>query len=196
MTKPGPALFVAVVERTAFIKVPGRANFNTSIDLKSLVTELRQRGFGDFILDLHECITMDSTFLGVLAGMVLRNNGNGNGNGGGAGGSEALDIELLNPNARVTDLLENLGVLDLFKVRNEDVPSTLIFEPAHHLEPSREEVTRNCLKAHQTLMEANPENVPKFKEVTQFMAEDLKRLEKPDGTTDGEGAKSDGNSCQ
>lgn len=173
MSKPGPALFVAVVERTAFIKVPGRANFTTSIDLKCLVTELRRRGFADFILDLHECITMDSTFLGVLAGMVLRN-------GNGSATTETLAIELLNPNARVTDLLENLGVLDLFKVRNEDVPSTLVFEPAQHLEPSREEVTRNCLKAHQTLMEVNPENVPKFKEVTQFMAEDLKRIEKKD----------------
>lgn len=179
MTKPGPALFVAVVERTAFIKVPGRANYSTSIDLKSLVNELRQRGFADFIMDLHECITMDSTFLGVLAGMVLRHNGNGNAN------SEALEIELLNPNARVTDLLENLGVLDLFKVKNEEVPSTLLFEPANHREASKEEVTRNCLKAHQILMEVNPENVPKFKEVTQFMAEDLKRIEKKEGEPGG-----------
>ncbi len=170
MTKPGPALFVAVVERTAFIKVPGRANYATSIDLKTLISELRQRGFGDFILDLNECITMDSTFLGVLAGLVLRNNG--------TAGVEGLAIELLNPNARVTDLLENLGVLDLFHVKNDNVPSTLVFEPANHLEPSKEEMTRNCLKAHQTLMEINPENVPKFKEVTQFMAEDLKRMEK------------------
>src|SRR5207244_1453667 len=105
--------------------VPGRANFATSIDLKSLVGELRQRGFADFILDLHECITMDSTFLGVLAGLVLRHNGTAT--------SDAMAIELLNPNARVTDLLENLGVLDLFKVKNEAVPCTLAFEPANHL---------------------------------------------------------------
>src|SRR5215212_1195540 len=101
MTKPAPALSVAVVERTAFIKIPGRANFTSSHDLKALVGELRQRGFNNFVLDLHECITMDSTFLGVLAGMVLRNNG----------APVGMEIELLNPNPRVTDLLENLGVL-------------------------------------------------------------------------------------
>src|ERR1041385_4855990 len=104
MTKTAPALSVAVVEHTAFIKVPGRANYATSIDLKNLVGELRQRGFSEFILDLRECMTMDSTFLGVLAGLVLRN---------GHPEPEAPAIELLNPNSRVLDLIENLGVLSI-----------------------------------------------------------------------------------
>src|SRR5436853_7738776 len=100
MSKTGPALSVAVVERTAFIKVPGRANFTSSCDLKNVVAGLRERGFADFVLDLHECVTMDSTFLGVLAGLVLRNN---------HPAPEVPRIELLNPNARVLDLIENLG---------------------------------------------------------------------------------------
>ena len=168
MTKTSPALCVAVEKHTAFIKVPGRANYASSIDLKNVVGELRQRGFSEFVLDLHECMTMDSTFLGVLAGLVLRNN---------QPEPEAPSIELLNPNDRVLDLIENLGVLSMFKVKNEEVPSTLRFEPTNdHPEPTKEEVTRNCLEAHRTLMEVNPANVPKFKEVTQFMAEDLKKL--------------------
>jgi anti-sigma B factor antagonist len=168
MTKTGPALGVAVVEHTAFIKVPGRANYASSIDLKNVVAELRQRGFGEFILDLRECITMDSTFLGVLAGLVLRNN---------QPEPAAPTIELLNPNNRVLDLVENLGVLNLFRVKYEEFPQTLCFEPTNdHPDPTKEEVTRNCLEAHRTLMKVNPANVPKFKEVTQFMAEDLKKL--------------------
>ena len=42
--------------------------------------------------------------------------------------------------------------------------------------PTKEEVTRNCLEAHRTLMNINPANIPKFKEVAQFMADDLKKL--------------------
>jgi anti-sigma B factor antagonist len=168
MTKTGSALCVAVVEHTAFIKVPGRANYASSIDLKNLVGELRQRGFAEFILDLRECMTMDSTFLGVLAGLVLRNN---------HPEPEPPAIVLLNPNNRVLDLIENLGVLSMFKVKYEEVSSTLMFEPSNGApEPTKEEVTRNCLEAHRTLMKINPANVPKFKEVTQFMAEDLKKL--------------------
>jgi anti-sigma B factor antagonist len=182
MTKIAPSLCVAVLERTAFIKVPGRANFASSVDLKNVVQELRDRGFSDFVLDLHECVTMDSTFLGVLAGLVLRNNNQP------ATGStppqppnpkqNGQHIELLNPNPRVLDLVENLGVLEYFDVKNETVPSTVIFEETGNgaAEPSREEVTKTCLQAHKDLMELNPANIPKFKEVTQFMAEDLKKL--------------------
>ena len=47
---------------------------------------------------------------------------------------------------------------------------------APHISPSREEVTRNCLEAHRKLMEISPANIPKFKEVAQFLAEDLKKL--------------------
>lgn len=156
---------MAVLEKTAFIKIPGRANFNSSLDLKSVYAELRQRGFGNFVLDLRECVTMDSTFLGVLAGLVLREN------------NARPSIRLLNPNPRVLDLIENLGVLDMFEVRQDPSPCTLAFEPTYQgPPPTKEQITQNCLQAHQTLMEINPENIPKFKEVTQFMAEDLKRM--------------------
>lgn len=168
MTKTASTLCVAVLDQTAFIKVPGRANYASSIDLKNLVTELRQRGFTDFVLDLRECMTMDSTFLGVLAGLVLRNN---------HPEPAAPAIELLNPNNRVLDLIENLGVLNMFKVSNQEAPCTLLFEPTNeHDAPTKLEITRTCLEAHRTLMKINPDNVPKFKEVTQFMAEDLKKL--------------------
>jgi hypothetical protein len=43
--------------------------------------------------------------------------------------------------------------------------------------PGKAEAARTCLEAHQTLMNINPANVPRFKDVTKFMAEDLKRLQ-------------------
>jgi hypothetical protein len=39
------------------------------------------------------------------------------------------------------------------------------------------ELARTCLEAHRTLMGIKPENVAKFKDVAQFLAEDVKRLE-------------------
>ena len=134
--------------------------------------ELRKRGICEFVLDLRECVTMDSTFLGVLAGLVLRNN---------HPTPESPRIELLNPNPRVLDLIENLGVLELFKVSHQEAPYTLLFETAESVQVSKEDVTRTCLEAHRALMKANPANVPKFKEVTQFMAEDLKKLSSEKG---------------
>ena len=171
--KNPPVMSVAVVHPTAFVKIPGRANFATSIDFKTLVTELRQRGIRHFVLDLHECVTMDSTFLGVLAGLALRNaEGVETSNDG-----EKLLLELLNPNARVADLLDNLGVVHLFTIHHQENPCTAIFEPVGNGQPElpKEEITRNCLEAHETLMRVNPSNIPKFKEVTLYLAEDLRK---------------------
>ncbi|HTR41033.1 MAG TPA: hypothetical protein VMH87_05410, partial [Pseudomonadales bacterium] len=85
---------------------------------------------------------------------------------------------LSNPNARVTELLENLGVLQLFKIINGKLELSGELCVPDPVNPSREEITRTSLEAHRTLMEANPENVPRFKDVAQFLAEDLKKLEK------------------
>ncbi|HEY5914959.1 MAG TPA: STAS domain-containing protein, partial [Verrucomicrobiae bacterium] len=132
-------------------------------------SELLQSGYRYFVLELSDCVLMDSTFLGVLAGFGLKL-------------SSARDaepaIELLNPNARISDLLDNLGVLHLFKITHGplELAGKGEMQVPCAAAPTREEVTRACLEAHRTLMEINPANVSKFKEVTQFLAEDLKRI--------------------
>ena len=128
-------------------------------------------GLSYFVLDLSECVLMDSTFLGVLAGFGLKMNAAQKDGTGPA-------IELLNPNPRISDLLESLGVLHLFKLAQGASAPPEASEPVHHdpVNPTREEVTRACLEAHRTLMEINPENVSKFKEVAQFLADDLKKV--------------------
>jgi anti-sigma B factor antagonist len=176
MSTPSAKLMVFASGQLACIKIIGRANFTSSIDFKLLVNELLQKGYTCFILDLTECLLMDSTFLGVLAGfglkmMIVPNPQTGDGTTNGRA------IELVNPNARIAELLENLGVIHLFKVVNG--PVELPKEAAAHTpaqaKPTHEEVTRNCLEAHRTLMDIAPANVPRFKDVTQFLAEDLKK---------------------
>jgi len=172
MNTPAANLLVLVGEHFACIKIVGRANFTLSIDFKTLLTGLRQKGYDFFVIELSECMLMDSTFMGVLAGFGLKMSQ-------AEGNAAAHPIELRNPNARVSELLENLGVLHLFKVTEGPLTApealeTCATDAAH---PSRAEVTRACLEAHQTLMEIHPENVARFKEVTRFLAEDLQKLE-------------------
>ena len=70
-------MLVLAGEQFACIKISGRANFTSSIDFRTLITELRQKGYTFFVLDLSECALMDSTFLGVLAGFGLKMSGAG-----------------------------------------------------------------------------------------------------------------------
>jgi anti-anti-sigma regulatory factor len=170
MNTPSAKLLVWAGERSACIRIIGRANFTSSLDFKALVTELRQRGCDCLGLDLSECVLMDSTFLGVLAGFGLKLR-NGNGDGGKHG------IELLNPSARITELLDTLGVLHLFTLTQGPValPEQTDLCPHPSASPSKEEVTRTCIEAHQTLMDISPANAARFKDVAQFMAESLKQ---------------------
>jgi anti-anti-sigma regulatory factor len=167
-------LLVFVSAQLACVKITGRANFASSIDFKTLIHELLAKGFTCFVLDLTECVLMDSTFLGVLAGLGLQLSS------GQSGQPTGEAIELMNPNPRVSELLENLGVLHLFRIVTGPVPQLANGkdEPAAYagVTATREEVVTNCLEAHKLLMALDPANIPKFKEVTQFLAEDLKRI--------------------
>src|SRR5688500_5117510 len=109
MNQPASTIMVAVADRVVCIKISGRANFTNSLDLKKVVHELSQRGYEKFILDLSDCTLMDSTFLGVLAGIGLKFFA-------GDGVPNSKSVEVFNPNARIKDLLENLGVSHLFKM--------------------------------------------------------------------------------
>jgi anti-sigma B factor antagonist len=171
MNTPSARLLVSVDEQTVSIKIAGRANFDSSVNFKTLVNELRQKNYGRYLLDLSDCLLMDSTFLGVLAGFGLKLASPRTTKAG-------TDIELLNPNARISELLENLGVAHLFKiVRGDPLPlENMESLPTATTNPTRQEVSRTCLDAHQTLMEINPANIPKFKDVAQFLADDLKKL--------------------
>src|ERR1051326_8616003 len=100
MKTPVPNLVVSVGDKNAWIRISGRASFNSSVDFKLLVNNLSQKGFSRFVLDLTDCPLMDSTFLGVLAGLGLKFGAARNGNA-------HPSLELLHPNARILDLLEN-----------------------------------------------------------------------------------------
>jgi anti-sigma B factor antagonist len=169
MPTPSAKMSVLVNKDCICLKISGRANFTFGPDFKTVLTELTQKGYDHFIIDLTECALMDSTFLGILAGFGLKLNQN-----------SSPAVELLNPNPRVAELLESLGALHLFKVIKGalPIPGDAQAEMTASIQPTQEQVTRTCLEAHRTLMAMSPENVGRFKDVTQFLAEDLKNLEK------------------
>ena len=171
MAAPSAKMLVLACKDFACVKIAGRVNFTYGPDFKTLMTELARNGYSHFIIDLSECALMDSTFLGILAGFGLKLNP--------AGSPDNHGIELLNPNSRIADLLENLGALHLFKVTTGtlQLPGDVQAQTPDSANPTRQQITRTCLEAHQSLMDANPDNVVRFKDVTRFLAEDLKNLE-------------------
>jgi len=175
MSLSSAKLTVFVSSQLACVKIQGRANFASSIDFKLLVNELLAQQYTCFVLDLTDCTLMDSTFLGVLAGFGLKMKKDQKTDGSGP------SLELMNANPRIMELLENLGVLELFRIFQvpsvELAPDAVSMKTVESIKPTREDITRNCLEAHKTLMALTPENAAKFKDVTKFLAEDLKKMQ-------------------
>ena len=170
MNPPPARISVWAGEQSACIRIVGRANFTSSIDFKALMSELLQRGCHCFVLDLGECGLMDSTFLGVLTGFGLKLSG-------GEGGPAPRGIRLLNVSPRIAELLETLGVLHLFQLTQGPINPPAETQPVERApaHPSKDELNRTSLDAHQTLMDISPANVARFKDVAQFLAEGLKK---------------------
>ncbi len=169
MKTPECNLQVCVDGEAVWIKVVGRANINCSVDLKMLVNELSKLNYHLFRLDLKECLLMDSTFLGVLAAMGIK-----------VQQKPTLPlIELLNPNERISGLLENLGVLELFEViKDAPVEPNGNYRAQPSVNPSPMEKAQTSVESHKLLSSLNPENEKKFKHVLEFLTEDLKRMGK------------------
>ena len=163
------SLSVCVRDHVACVRVTGRANFTSSVDFRKLLQQLRDDGCTEIVLDLTECALMDSTFLGVLASAACkceasRHNGHG------------CIIELYHPTERVLELLDNLGVLNLFKILN-DVPQLGAYKRVNPSDSTRTDLNRTCFEAHQALMKTSEENARRFKDATDFFEKNLREDE-------------------
>lgn len=168
MPIPGCQLSVWVDAPSGIIRVAGRAAAEGAQDFKLLVQKLLDQGVSKICLDLSSCLLMDSTFSGVLAGL--------------AGSPESpasprRQFVLAGANARVLDLLDNLGVLPLVTVLTatdvavggDPAAATQVSVGGH----SKDEMARCCLDAHRLLMGLKPENAAKFKTVTEVLEQQL-----------------------
>jgi anti-anti-sigma factor len=170
---------VGCTDREVVVAVVGRGTFQNSQSLRNFASEMIEAGHDDFIVDLHQCAGMDSTFLGVLAGIGLRLQQRKNGG----------KIHIINANARNAELLQTLGLDHLFRVSAgwEDITShpPPIPDKFRHLPDSDPESlstpldkTRTAtvmLEAHENLIRADKKNEPKFRDITRLLRQDLDR---------------------
>ncbi|HET6406803.1 MAG TPA: STAS domain-containing protein [Chthoniobacteraceae bacterium] len=161
------SVLVGCIERTVWVKVEGRGTFQNSAGLKEFVKQMIQRGFRDFVVDLRECEQMDSTFMGTLAGVALRLREIGQGG-----------LRVVNVNERNTGLLSSLGLDQLFAVEpasfgGAEVPDESRLKEAVPAKTGVEEQKKMVLEAHEALVEAESANAVKFKDVLDYMRQEL-----------------------
>jgi len=158
---------VGVNGPAVWVKVEGKGNFLNSGNLKEFAREMVDRGYREFIVDLANCAMMDSTFMGTMAGVALRLKELGQGH-----------LHIVHCGNRSHELLSGLGLDQLFDmhVNGAAAPECEILAERSAAEASRDqkrEQARTMLEAHEALCEAASENVPRFKDVLDYLKQDL-----------------------
>ncbi len=119
------------------------------------------RGFREFIIDLERCVMMDSTFMGTMAGVALRLKELGQGH-----------LHVIHCGPRSESLLSGLGLDQLFDIHHNGSAAPDC-ESIGQESAGKKETTETMLEAHEALCRAAPENVSRFKDVLDYLKQDL-----------------------
>lgn len=157
---------VGVNGQTVWVRVAGKGNFLNSGNLKDFAREMVNRGYREFVVDLEECATMDSTFMGTMAGVALRLKELGHGH-----------LHVVHCGERSRELLTGLGLDQIFSIHanGSAAPECEVLrtpsEPAASVH--KQQQAQQMLDAHEALCAAAPENLSRFKDVLDYLKQDL-----------------------
>jgi anti-sigma B factor antagonist len=160
--KPASKILVSYAGRIVWVRVEGNGSSANSTALRKFVKEMIHRGAREFVVDLGNCQGMDSTFMGTLAGISFWLGELGEGS-----------LSVVNLNERNAESLSSLGLDHLFNVRVSGIGKDGQVLP---IPPDENRTARaqTILEAHEALVKMAPENISKFKDVIQFLEEELR----------------------
>jgi anti-anti-sigma regulatory factor len=146
--------------------VEGRGSFLNSGNFKEFAQEMVNRGYREFVIDLQNCAMMDSTFMGTMAGVALRLRELGHGH-----------LRVVHCGNRSRDLLSGLGLDQIISIQSNGSTApdcqSLGNDAGERTTATKEEQAQTMLDAHEALCEAAPENLTRFKDVLDYLKQDL-----------------------
>jgi len=156
------------IDKTVVVRVEGRATFKQAAPLKDYFDQILKAGEErEIILDLSRCETLDSTFLGILAGM--------------SSSMRKLDwapISLVNMNATINRLVSIIGlnrVVDIYdpdKVPSGDSIECQALDNENNSMNKKEQILF-MLDAHRQLLPLEEGNEMRFKNLMTCLDESL-----------------------
>lgn len=164
---PDSISFAALPDDLVVVRIAGRGTFHNSIELRRLADSMIQQvTLPQYIIDLEHCVTMDSTFMGVIASIGLRQLK-----------QTAKKLVIANSNVQNLRLLTTLGLSQFIDVRkSQDGPLQVSDEAFQCL--VREDLTRadrivHMIEAHKDLCQADPTNNLRFESVLKYLNDSL-----------------------
>ncbi len=166
----GAPILVGEFNDLVWIRVEGKGDFQNSPGLKDCTIGMIERGHAAIVIDLQNCPSMDSTFMGTLTGIAIR-----------LKAMHSATLEIINANPRNQQLLQSLGldqILDLdldgaTRREERELVAENLSRPAPSPQLDKKERAQFILDAHEDLCKANEENVGRFQDVIEYLKHDL-----------------------
>ena len=160
-TASKPVYLVDAYSDPVVVRIEGRACFQNSACLRDFIAEVVRQGKTRLVLDFLHCASMDSTFLGVLAGTALELKKK----------SPAGSLVLARVGARNLELIRNLGLHRLLTVDAGDFPMNFdkCDTALQCADRTELENARLVLEAHENLVAVDEANRTKFQDVLAFL---------------------------
>jgi anti-sigma B factor antagonist len=156
-----PIYLVDAYSDPVVVRIDGRANFQNSGCLRDFISEMLARGKSRFVLDFQHCASMDSTFLGVLAGAAIELRKS----------APAGSLVVTRVGQRNLELMRNLGLHRLLTIDAGEF--SMSFQkcdtPLEDKKCTEIENARMVLEAHENLVNADEANRTKFQDVLAFL---------------------------
>jgi len=155
------AFLVSAYTDPVVVKIIGRASYLNTPPVNDFLGRMLKQGKNNFVFDLKACSGMDSTFMGIVAGVA----------------SEARSqnppgsVVMCGLEPRNMELVRNLGLHRIVKVEAVALSDDLD-EPIEQLQTTKQDETKNArmiLKAHNNLIDIDECNSAKFQDVISFL---------------------------
>ena len=156
---------IALCGRAMYARITGLANMNNCMTFQDFSTVLLESGYERVIVDLARCTGMDSTFLGVLAGMATH-----------IEERKAPLVVIINASSSNLETLDDVGLTNFVEVHKEtvEIPEIETYRIDDDTVPDmdRVEFIKEC---HEKLIRIDERNQQKFGPLIQAMAAELAR---------------------
>ena len=160
-------IYSRIFQSHIWIRPEGRGTFQESPVIKELVDRCFAKGAKAFVIDLGGCPGMDSTFMGMLAGLGIQFRKSG----------EAT-LAIVGTNDKTLASLRELGLHHLLVIEPKEGPWVgKMAEARSDLElidlQSDVDREQHILESHEELCKADEGNLEKFRTVLEMLGSEL-----------------------
>ena len=161
--------FAALDDGIVVLRIVGKGDYEISGQLRAISDRYSSHGpCPRYIVDLGNCPSLDSTFMGEIASMALYQRSH-----------RADQLVVVNANANTRCQMGKLGLKHILDLRQDSLPEGVcdgaVFQSSAPRPLSRFEQIIHMIECHQALIEADSGNEVRFRGVLQSLQDSLAR---------------------